>query len=97
MDASDHDGACTRLLAFLDKVCVSQAFLRIGTPKLRREVVIADTPREDDRVGWEDVLPSALEIDQSREAYGTLTAAPLAAFCDAPPATYVIGYFRISS
>jgi hypothetical protein len=86
---SDNHTASTCLLALLDQVNFAKAFTRISGFQLFGEIVISDTASIDNRAGRKDILSNSV-LDRGYKATQRRTAAPRAAFCAAPPATYVI-------
>ena len=88
--AGDDDGACARALALLDHVALVEALALVRGLELLGELVVADATSVNDRARWEDVLVMVDENGWSPEngrGMNARTAAPRAAFWDAPPAT----------
>lgn len=83
----DNDGAGTSLLAFLDEVCVLEAFPLVGGLQLLSKLIVTDTSSVDDRVGRQNVLHMAVSNKPNVRDVKRRTAAPRAAFWAAPPAT----------
>lgn len=89
MVARDDDGARAGLGALFDEEDGVEALARVRGAELLREVVVADAAGVHDRLGREDVLRAGSRSGgrARRRRCAGRTAAPRAAFCDAPPAT----------
>ena len=85
--ASDHNTAGTSLLALLHLVNLLQTFALVCSFELLGEIIIADTASIDYRVRRQDVLRVFRSVAGINPDHGERTAAPRAAFWDAPPAT----------
>ena len=85
---SEDNCASTGLFALLDLVYLVKSLAFVGLFKLLGKVVVTNGTSEDNRSCWKDILISFGSVMQNASAdFFALTAAPRAAFWEAPPAT----------
>lgn len=85
MVASDDDSASASLFTLLDLVDLTETLALVGNLELLCKVVVANTTGEHHRIGRQNVLKRMRCF--SNQLFATITAAPRAAFWEAPPAT----------